>query len=412
MEIQRAVGKAGTSSDRQKAITESLRQIARMPGFAERNRGIRSYQSHIKSDPWLPILFAICFALPTLVGTLYYGLIASDRYVTEARFAVRPAIGTADGATPDQVGTNAGVPKTMIAQDTLITYSYILSRPMLEAVEAKLPIREWFGRESIDYFSRFNPEKSVEKFLRYWDRRVSISVESGSGILSLSVEAFEPDESLAITQAVIKEAERMVNDLSDRARQAAVADSANELKLAADRVAKIDGGMTDLRNREGLLDAKKSSEANLKLVSELRANRIKFAVQLAVGQRDLGPESRQIVDIKQQIRDLDANIARIEQQSASQNPEQKRRLSDALTRFEALEHDRKEADTYLEMTRRAYDRARIIAGRQGTFFSPVVEPVKAESAVAPRRILMISLIAAASAVLFAGSVFVRKMVEA
>jgi capsular polysaccharide transport system permease protein len=38
---------------------------------------------------------------------------------------------------------------------------------MLEAIEAQLPIREWFGRDSVDYASRLDPEKPIEKALRY-----------------------------------------------------------------------------------------------------------------------------------------------------------------------------------------------------------------------------------------------------
>ena len=409
MEIRKAEGQPVTTADRQQAITESLRQIARMSRFVDRKKGIRSYQSHVKNDPWIPILFVLCFVLPTLAGALYFGLIASDRYVSEARFAIRPALGTADKAAPDSVGTSSGVPSQMVAQDTLITYEYILSRPMLEIIESKLPIREWFSRDSIDYFSRFDPEKPVEKFLRYWKRRVGIEVESGSGIMSLTVEAFDPSESLAITQAVMKEAERMVNDLSIKAREDAVAESTRELKLAEERMTKIRLAMRDLRNREGVLDAQKSNEANLKVVSELRAARINLAVQLAIGQRDLGPESRRIIDIKQQIKDLDENIARIERQSASQDPEQKRLLSDALTRFEALENDRKNAEKYYQQVLTAHERARIVAARQIEFFSPIVEPVKAESSVEPRRMLMISLVTAGAAVLFAASMFARKM---
>ncbi|CAM3328467.1 MULTISPECIES: capsule biosynthesis protein [Methylobacterium] len=409
MEIRKAEGQPVTTADRQQAITESLRQIARMSRFVDRKKGIRSYQSHVKNDPWIPILFVLCFVLPTLAGALYFGLIASDRYVSEARFAIRPALGTADKAAPDSVGTSSGVPSQMVAQDTLITYEYILSRPMLEIIESKLPIREWFSRDSIDYFSRFDPEKPVEKFLRYWKRRVGIEVESGSGIMSLTVEAFDPSESLAITQAVMKEAERMVNDLSVKSREDAVAESTRELKLAEERMTKIRLAMRDLRNREGVLDAQKSNEANLKVVSELRAARINLAVQLAIGQRDLGPESRRIIDIKQQIKDLDENIARIERQSASQDPEQKRLLSDALTRFEALENDRKNAEKYYQQVLTAHERARIVAARQIEFFSPIVEPVKAESSVEPRRMLMISLVTAGAAVLFAASMFARKM---
>jgi len=409
MEIRKAEGQPVTTAERQQAVTESLRQIARMSRFADRKKGIRSYQSHVKNDPWIPILFVLCFVLPTLAGAVYFGLIASDRYVTEARFAIRPAIGTADKANPDSVGTNSGVPSQMVAQDTMITREYILSRPMLETLEAQLPLREWFSNDNIDYASRFDPSKPIEKFLRYWKRRVDIDIEPGSGIMSVSVEAFDPDQSLAIAKAVMKEAERMVNDLSVKAREDAVAESTRELKLAEERMSKIRVAMRDLRNREGVLDAQKSNEVNLKMVAELRSARINLAVQLAIGQRDLGPESRRIIDIKQQIKDLDENIARIERQSASQDPEQKRLLSDALTRFEALDNDRKNAEKYYQQVLTAYERARIVAARQIEFFSPIVEPVRAESSVEPRRILMISLITAGSAVLFAAAMFARKM---
>lgn len=64
MEIRKAEGQPVTSADRQQAVTESLRQIARMSRFADRKKGIRSYQVQTKNDPWIPALFVICFILP------------------------------------------------------------------------------------------------------------------------------------------------------------------------------------------------------------------------------------------------------------------------------------------------------------------------------------------------------------
>jgi capsular polysaccharide transport system permease protein len=408
MELRKAEGQPVTTADRQQAIAESLRQLARTSRFVDRKKGVRSYQTHAKADPWIPILFVVCFVLPTLAGAIYFGLIASNRYVSEARFAIRAAVGAADKGGSDSSGAGSGASSQMVAQDTLITHEYILSRPMLETLEAQLPLREWFSRDSIDYFSRFDPDKPVEKFLRYWKRRVSVGVEAGSGIMSVEVEAFDPDESLAIAKAVMKEAERMVNDLSVKLREDAVAESTRELKLAEQRMTKIRLATRDLRNREGVLDAQKSNEVNLKMITEMRASRINLAVQLAIGQRDLGPESRRIIDIKQQIKDLDENIARIERESTSQDPDQKRLLSDALTRFEGLESDRKNAEKYYQQVLTAHERARIIAARQIEFFSPIVEPVKAESSTEPRRLLMTTLVTAGAAVLFAASMFARK----
>ncbi|WCS25145.1 capsule biosynthesis protein [Methylobacterium sp. NMS14P] len=409
MEIRKAEGQPVTPADRQLAVSESLRQIARMSRFADRKKGIRSYQADAKSDPWIPVLFVVCFLLPTLAGAVYYGLIASDRYVTEARFAIRPALGSAEKTSSETGGTNSGMANQMVAQDTLITREFILSRPMLELLEAQLPLRQWFSNESIDYFSRFDPEKPIEKFLRYWKRRVGVEVESGSGIMSVEVEAFDPEESLAIAKAVMKEAERKVNDLTVKSREDAVAESTRELRLAEERMTKIRLATRDLRNREGVLDAQKTNDINVKMVAELRASRINLALQLAIGQRDLGPDARRIIDIKQQIKDIDENIARIERQSASQDPEQKRLLSDALTRFEVLENDRKNAEKYYQQVLTAHERARIIAARQIEFFSPIVEPVKAESSTEPRRLLMIGLITAGAGVLFGAAMFARKM---
>lgn len=402
-------GQSAALNDQRTTLSGALRQMMRVPGFLDSKSGIRSYQSHVKNDPWIPILFALCFVLPTLAGALYFGLIASDRYVTETQFVIRPTIGTADKATPDAVGTNAGIPKEMLAQDTLITLEYLKSRPMVEALQAQVPLRDWYGREDIDFLSRFDSHKSIEQFLRYWKRRFSIDVEQTTGVLTLSVEAFDPDESLAVTKAMMREAERMVNDLSKAARQDALVESERELKIAAERLIKINLALTEARNRDGVLDAKKANEANLKVLDELKSQRINLTIQLSVGQRDLGSQSRQIIDLKQKIRDLNENIALIEQQTASANPEQKRRLSDALTRYEDLSQKRKEAETYLEEVRKATERARILSTRQVAFFSPITEPARAESSTEPRRVLMISLITACSAVLFAITMFIRKV---
>jgi capsular polysaccharide transport system permease protein len=411
MEIRNAEGQPVTTADRQQAIAESLRQIARMSRFADRKKGIRSLQTSTKSDPWVPILFVLCFVLPTLAGAVYFGLSASDRYVTEARFAIRPAIGSSDkgtGGSESSSGGAADASGQMVSQDRLITREYILSRPMLEILEAQLPLRSWFSGDNVDYFSRFDPEKPIEKFLRYWQRRVSVTSE-GSGILSVTVEAFDPDQSLAIARAVMKEAERMVNDLTVKTRADAVAESQRELVLAGEQMSKIRLATRDLRNREGTLDAQKTNEVNLKMVAEMRSSRINLASQLAIGQRDLGPGSRRIQDIKQQIKDLDDNIAQIERQSAGERSDQKQLLSDAMTRFESLEHDRKTAEKYYQQVLTAYERARIIAGRQIEFFSPIAEPVRPESAVEPRRLLMICLITLGSAALFGAAMFARKL---
>ncbi|GEP08840.1 capsule biosynthesis protein [Methylobacterium gnaphalii] len=408
VEIRTPQGQALTTADRSNAVAESLRQMARASRFADRNKGIRSYHSHVKSDPLLPFLFVAICLVPTLLGALYFGVIASDRYVTEARFAIRPAVGGTEKASSDEVGTGNGVPKQLIAQDTIITSNYINSRPMIEAIERQMPLREIFSRDSIDWLSRFNPEKPIEKLVKYWGERVQTKIETGSGIITLHVEAFDPHESLALAQAVMRESERKVNELSQKLRDDGLAESQRELVRAEERMNKVRFAMRDLRNREGVLDAAKTNDANLKVISELRKVRIEQEVQLAMSLRDLAPETRRIQDMKAQIKNLDENIEKLEREATSMDPAKRRVLSAALAQFEAYENESKDAEKYFAKVLSANERARIVAARQLEFFSPIVEPILAESSTEPRRTLMISLIAAGSLAAFALAVIFRK----
>ena len=57
MQVEKAQGRPLKGIDRNKVIAQSLRQFARLPGLPDTKKGVRSYQSHVKSDPWLPLCF-------------------------------------------------------------------------------------------------------------------------------------------------------------------------------------------------------------------------------------------------------------------------------------------------------------------------------------------------------------------
>lgn len=401
-------GKALSPADRSRLIGEALRQAARVSRFSNPNKStIRTIRAHRRRDIVTPLLFLFLFLIPAVASSAFFGLYLSDRYVTEARFALRPAIGGAEKAAPDAVGTTSSIPAQLIAQDSMIVGEYIKSRAMVETLERTLPLREMFSRDDIDLYSRFNPAKPIEKLVRYWHDRVKIGVEN-SGLIEVEVNAFDPDDALKLSRAILAESERLVNQLTERARNDALAESEREMKTAEARLTKLHLAVRDLRNRDGVLDAQKTNDTNLKMIAEIRSQRIGLAVKLSLLQRDLRDDSRSIQDLKAQIAQLDETIARIEREATNQDPEQRRVLSATLTRFEELDAERKTAEKYYAATIAARERSRMIADRQIEFFSMIVEPVRAESSQQPRRMLFIAISVAASALAFGLAVLTRK----
>ncbi|ACA15002.1 capsule polysaccharide export protein-like protein [Methylobacterium sp. 4-46] len=409
VDARNPTGQPLDSAERSRLIAESLRQMARVSRHNDPRAVVRGGGLLRGRDLVTPLLFLALCVLPSLLATAFFGFYLSDRYVTEVHFAIRPALGAAENAARDGMGMTAAIPREMIAQDTLLLADYIASRPMVEAIERQLPLREMFSRPSIDALSRFDPKRPVEKLVRYWRNRVAAKIEGTSGIISVTVNAFEAGEAVAISRAVLAESERMVNDLNARARQDALAASESALARIKERLDAAEEAVRDLRNRDRVLDALKTNEATIKTIGQLREQRIALSVKQSLLLRDLREDARSVQDLKAQIAQLDGSIQRLEREATTPDPTRRQALADALTRFEEADTERKNAQALYNAVLAARDRARMILDRQFEFFSVVVAPVEAQSPQQPRRGLWIGSIVAASALAFAAVVMTRKI---
>jgi capsule polysaccharide export protein KpsE/RkpR len=149
---------------------------------------------------FLPIL------VPLFLAVFYYGLIASDKYVTTASFVIRGA------ETPkvDMVGMLTGLPgqASQSLEDAYILKDYLLSQDMLGDLRKQLPLEEIFRHEDADYFSRMAAAPSIEDLQKYWQKMVDVTIDKSTGLVTLHVRAFTPDgfhESHRIPSAVGRE---------------------------------------------------------------------------------------------------------------------------------------------------------------------------------------------------------------
>ena len=126
-------------------------------------------------------LFLSSVLLPTAVAAVYYGLIASDTFVSESRFVVRSP------QRPQLSGLGAILQGGGFARsqdDTYSVHDYVLSRDALAELEKKLNLRQVFSAESIDPFNRFTAlewDLSFESFYKYYRKRVARRLRRGLG---------------------------------------------------------------------------------------------------------------------------------------------------------------------------------------------------------------------------------------
>lgn len=184
---------------------------------------VMRWSSLIKS----PFFFLV--VIPTLLAGVYFGLVASDIYVSESRFVVR----SQDKEAQSGLGALLqGTGFTHSEDSVYVVRDFMQSRDALGQLEKELNVSAMFGAKSVDLVSRFNPlgvDPSFENLYKYYSRRTDIDVDSTSGITTLTVNTFTDSSAYAINGALLAAAERLVNKMNARMQSDLVAAARRKL---------------------------------------------------------------------------------------------------------------------------------------------------------------------------------------
>ncbi len=346
-----------------------------VPSFAEGQLGL-----HSRFGRFLAISFLAIFVVPTLLAALYFTLIAADRYVSEARFAVR----SGDRSALDVLAGGTDLGRMAQGQDTLIVTEYIKSRALVEEIQKSLDLRAIYTRDSADFLSRVAQDASIEDLVAYWRWRVKTSVEMPSGIITLQIVAFTPEDAQKLAEAVVERSELLVNQMSERARRDELLQAEAEFARAEEKLKEIYAAMRDLRNKEGVLDPTMTAEALTALLTELRKSRLKLEGDLIVARESMSEDSPVVRQLKAKIAAIDEQIAQISAQLTAAGGDAEA-LSDTIGAFEEMELRRQVAQDQYAAAALALENARVAADRQRIYLSTFVQPDLAEDALYPLR---------------------------
>ncbi len=378
-------------------------------------RRVSSPIDQFESWRWHQWSFALCVLAPILVASLYYGLVAADRYAVEFRFSVRSASDLV--AEQDLVSMLLkGGGQNDIGRLPYMAAGYLRSRNVVRELDADGSLRRMFSRPEADWLSRFDPSRSDDALWAYWQSMVTVSVERVSGLVLVRVQAFTPTDAMAIAEGLKAATERMIDGVAAGARKDALDLAEEQMRRAGVRYAAALTGLRDVRNQEGTVDPKQTIE--LAATTLLGVVRNKLALERerdAVAQVGSANSPQQRVR-EEQIKALDAQILAQTEALTSQKGEAKT-AAGALARFEQQELERRFSERLLEVAQAAYEKAREESERQHIYLAVFVPPKIPDVAEYPRRARSVAFVGACAfglwtlAMLFLAGVRDRRNIE-
>jgi capsular polysaccharide transport system permease protein len=328
-------------------------------------------------NPWLWGIVG----LPTLIAGVYYFAIASDLYLSEAKFILR---------SPKQVqasGIGALLQSTGLGRaedDTAAVQEFITSRDVVRKLEQKNDLREVFNRREGDYVTRFPGilfwRTDFEALYRRYDHFVSVETNTSTGVTTLAVKAYRPGDSQMLATALLTYSEQLVNELNERARRDALDTARREVERAEQRISQIQKELTAYRVQQKMLDPKSASTGVLELIGQMKAAQTNARAQLGELLNN-SPNSPQIPLVKTRIASLDKLIAEEGGKLSGESDS----VVASLTEYERLTLDRELAEKALASAFTSLEAARLEAQRQQLYLETIAQPNLADYPLYPKR---------------------------
>ncbi len=357
--------------------------------------------------------------LPTLLMFLYSLLWESKGYVVEMRLTVRAPPEQKVTATTGEAPTMSsllskfsGGSKSTV-QDTFIVLNYLKSRALIADIGGRAYFERIYSGDDIDYFSRLDRGENMEDLWKYWNKHLSASVETISGILTIQVDAYSPESALHLARDLVRLSENLVNEITLRGRKDALQRADLEVSVSSQRLADAREKLLQFRNANLLIDPTSKATSIGEVIAKLTLEKIDLESALATFNGSLSGDSPSERIQRSKLATINKQIA--EARAKLTNDKTNDALSAQIAGYERLKLEEQFAQTLYAIAQTSYQKARQELEKQVLYLVVVVAPTLPEAPTTPRvfvstALLFIELAVVWAIFMLAGAAFSDQLV--
>lgn len=251
----------------------------------------------------------------SILAAMYWLVIASDRYVSEADVIVQR---TESGASPAPDLTSILTGDTSgNRHDQLIMREYLLSRGVAATLDEDLNLTEHYSDWTNDPLSKLSFSNTPDEFYAYFRKRVSVEYDEYSGVLVIRAQAFSPQMAQNITARLVTAGEDFMNKSAQDLSKGQIAYLEEQVASLNNKAIAARKDVVDYQNRVGIASPAGEAEAIGAIVAELEGRKTQLQTELTAKRAFLIDRHPAIVELEQQIAAVNAQIEEENQRLAS-----------------------------------------------------------------------------------------------
>lgn len=314
---------------------------------------------------------------------VYLYSFAKDRFLSKSQFSI---------IVQDRSGADvsAGLLSLLSSggssanPDTQAAIGFIYSSDLLLKLEKEFDLVKHFQAPKGDIVFKLEDDASLEDRLEYYRKRITAKYNTGTGLIDLSVESYDPNLSFKLSEKIFEDTEKFINSLNKDVAQERLNFVQSELERAQSGVEKCEQDLLVFQTKHQIIQPETIIAARLEAIQGLKLEKInkeiKLSTLIATSSRSpLIPELKTTIrKILEEIKNQEAVLAGADQE----------KLNKILSDYKALQLKLAFAIKLRQGAQILLEQTRADAITKSRFFSVIQNPYLADEYTNPRRLYL------------------------
>lgn len=258
------------------ASTDWARVVAELP---KPRRARRSWIA--------PLWFILCVLVPLGLTYAYVEWVATVQYSSSFRYVIQgsgsaPSGGGGEGASAAMPSIPSSTSQAEIMVTNFMVSDYLSSPQAIQDIERKFDLRAMFSDGRIDWLARLPTDASSETLARYWRSHVTTNFDMMTGLTTVTIRAFSPEDAEALALEMVTLSENLINALNLRPLRDSVTFLEGQVFKAERRLEAAREAVQDFRSKHLSIDPAAEASMTDMLVGKLTDQYVATTTQLAV----------------------------------------------------------------------------------------------------------------------------------
>lgn len=325
-------------------------------------------------------IFGLAF-IASVLAIFYWGLVASDRYVSEAHIIIQKTdLGSGQGVDFSNLLGGGGGNHA----DQMLLRDHLRSPDMLIKLNDKLDLRSHYSDWKRDPISRmWFKDAPLETFHDYYLSRISVEYDDYAGVVIVKAQAYDPIMAQEITSEMVAQGERHMNEMAHSLAQDQVTFLEKQVSEMGARAIQARQAMLNFQNNKGVASPQGAAENLVAIINRMEGELADLRTRRAALLSYLMPNSPNVIELEQRITAVEKQIT--QEQARLVSPAGKM-LNSTVEEYQRLQMEADYAQDVYKTALMALEQGRIESSRTLKKVTMIQTPTKPQYPLEPRRL--------------------------